>query len=60
MNRLLVPDVLYGVHIRTFGWPIHDFNILVLQKIPSGLGCVGRSIIVDEDKIVLEISFCPA
>ena len=40
MNRHLVLDVFCGVHIRTFGWPIHKLHVLVLQEIPSGLGWV--------------------
>ena len=54
MNRHLDQEMFYGVHIWTFGWPIHDFHVLVLQEICSGLGCVGRSIILNQDIVVLE------
>ena len=52
----LVPGVFYGVH---FGWPIHDFHVLVLHEIPSASGCVGQNIILDQDKAVLEGGSCP-
>ena len=42
------------------GWPIHDFHVLVLQEIPSGEGSVGRGIILDQYKVVLESGSCPA
>ena len=29
----LVPEVFYGIHIRAFVWPIHDFHFLALKKI---------------------------
>ena len=58
MNRHLVPEVLYGVRIRTFGWPVHDFLVLIIQEIPGGSGCVWRSLILDQDK-VLEGGSCP-
>ena len=48
------------VHIRTFGWPIHDFNILVLQEIPGGSSCVLWRIILVQDKVVLEGGPCPS
>ena len=52
----LVPGVFYGVH---FGWPIHDFHVLVLHEIPSASGCVGQNIILDQNKAVLEGGSCP-
>ena len=44
MNRHLVPEVFYGVHIRIFGWQIHDFHVLILQWQYLGPGqcCSGR------------------
>ena len=59
MNLYLVPGVFWGVHSRTFGWPIHDFHVLVLQEIICGLGCGGRSIILNQNKVFLEGSSCP-
>ena len=43
-----------GVHIQNFGCAIDDFHVLVLQEIRSGPGYVERSIILDQDNIVLE------
>ena len=31
IDQHLAPKVFYEVHIRTFGWPIHDFHGLVLH-----------------------------
>ena len=42
-----------------FGWIFHDFHVLVLQEIPSGLGYVGQGIILDQDTVVLEGDSCP-
>ena len=51
--------VLWGSY-PNFGWPIHDFHVLVLQQICSGSGSVGQSIILDQDKVVLDgVGSCP-
>ena len=54
MSRHLVPKMFYVVHIKAFRWPIHDFHVLVIQEIPSGVGYVGRSIILNQDPVDLE------
>ena len=59
INHHLIPEMFYGVHIRIFGWPIHGFQILVLKETTSGSVCVGRIIILDQDKVVLEGGSCP-
>ena len=45
MNHRLVPDVFCGVHIRTFGWSVHDFHIVVLQEFPICSGYVAHGAI---------------
>ena len=52
--------VFYGVHNWTLGWPIHDLHVMLLQEILCGSGCVQRSIILDQNKVVVEGSSCPA
>ena len=50
MNRYVVPELFSGVDIPIFLWPTH--------KIPNGSGCVGQSIILDQDKTFVNGRFC--
>ena len=45
-TRHLFVKVLYGVHIGILDKPIHEKEVLIHKEIPSGSGCVGRSIIL--------------
>ena len=60
MNGHPAPGVFYGVYNWTLGWPIHDLHVMLLQEILCGSGCVQRSIILDQSKVVVEGSSCPA
>ena len=44
--------VLWGPY-SDFWWPINDLHVLVLKETPSGSGCVGWNIILEQDKVVL-------
>ena len=53
LNGHLVPDILSGVHVKVFTWPVHDFHVLIFGKTHSGPYLVWR-IILNQHKIIVK------
>ena len=47
----LIPNMLNWVHVWTPSWPVHDLNILLVQKGCRVTCCMGRGIVLDVHKV---------
>ena len=47
----LIPNMLSWVHVWTPSWPVHDLNILLVQKGSCVTCCMGRGIVLNVHKV---------
>ena len=47
------PQMLYWIPIWTEGRPWHDSDVVLLEKVPGGSGCVGAGIVLPEHVMLM-------